>query len=161
MRNGLYSVHIQMGDGVKGRASGVIVLRDGKILGGDPYFWSVGTYTFKAGSWKGDLSPTSTHPIAIPPRGRFLAAGRSRPAFREPGRTTVPRFSAPRWWAAAASVFARHCAGWPIKRWRPGSGGCKPLPIAPGALFVLATEPITPSPKRKRQGRFNEWIQGT
>jgi hypothetical protein len=35
MKNGLYSVHIQMGDGVKGRASGVIVLRDGVILGGD------------------------------------------------------------------------------------------------------------------------------
>jgi hypothetical protein len=45
MRNGLYSVHILFGDGVKGRASGVIVLRDGSIFGGDPYFWSVGTYT--------------------------------------------------------------------------------------------------------------------
>jgi hypothetical protein len=45
MRNGLYSVHILFGDGVKGRASGVIVLRDGRIFGGDPYFWSVGTYT--------------------------------------------------------------------------------------------------------------------
>jgi hypothetical protein len=27
MKNGLYSVHMQMGDGVKGRASGIIVLR--------------------------------------------------------------------------------------------------------------------------------------
>jgi hypothetical protein len=44
-----------MGDGVKGRASGIIVLRDGTILGGDPYFWSVGSYTVKEGSWKGDL----------------------------------------------------------------------------------------------------------
>jgi hypothetical protein len=55
MKNGLYSVHIQMGDGVKGRASGVIVLRDGVILGGDPYFWSVGSYTVKDGACKGDL----------------------------------------------------------------------------------------------------------
>ena len=55
MKNGLYSVHIQMGDGVHGRASGVIVLRDGIILGGDPYFWSTGSYTFKQGTWKGDL----------------------------------------------------------------------------------------------------------
>jgi hypothetical protein len=47
MRNGLYSIHIQMGDGVKGRASGVLMLRDGKFFGGDPYFWSKGTYTFK------------------------------------------------------------------------------------------------------------------
>jgi hypothetical protein len=55
MKNGLYSVHIQMLDGVKGRASGVIVLRDGLILGGDPYFWSVGSYTVGDGTWKGDL----------------------------------------------------------------------------------------------------------
>jgi hypothetical protein len=55
MRNGLYSVHIHMLDGVKGRASGVIVLKDGAILGGDPYFWSVGTYTVGVGTWKGDL----------------------------------------------------------------------------------------------------------
>jgi hypothetical protein len=55
MKNGLYSVHIQMLDGVKGRASGVIVVRDGMILGGDPYFWSVGTYTVGNGTWKGDL----------------------------------------------------------------------------------------------------------
>lgn len=55
MKNGLYSVHIQMGDGVRGRASGVIVLHDGAILGGDPYFWSTGSYTVRDGSWKGDL----------------------------------------------------------------------------------------------------------
>jgi hypothetical protein len=55
MKNGLYSVHIQMGDGVKGRASGIIVLRDGVILGGDSYFWSVGSYTFGESRWKGDL----------------------------------------------------------------------------------------------------------
>ena len=55
MKNGLYSVHIQMGDGVRGRASGVIILRDGIILGGDPYFWSKGSYTFKQGTWKGAL----------------------------------------------------------------------------------------------------------
>ena len=40
MKNGLYSIQIRMLDGVKGRASGVLVFRDGTILGGDPYFWS-------------------------------------------------------------------------------------------------------------------------
>lgn len=55
MKNGLYSIHIRMLDGVKGRASGVLVFRDGTILGGDPYFWSVGTYTVKEGTWKGDI----------------------------------------------------------------------------------------------------------
>jgi hypothetical protein len=55
MKNGLYSVHVQMGDGVKGRASGVIIARDGVILGGDPYFWSVGSYTVKGSACKGEL----------------------------------------------------------------------------------------------------------
>jgi len=55
MKNGLYSIHIQMLDGVKGRASGVIMLHDGRLLGGDPYFWSAGSYTFKEGTWKGNL----------------------------------------------------------------------------------------------------------
>jgi hypothetical protein len=49
-----------MGDGVKGRASGIVVLRDGIILGNDPYFWSTGNCTCKEGTskegtWKGDL----------------------------------------------------------------------------------------------------------
>ena len=36
MRNGLYSIHIQMLDGVKGRDSGMIILHDGQLLGGGP-----------------------------------------------------------------------------------------------------------------------------
>src|ERR1700722_13406690 len=36
MRNGLYSLHMHMLDGVKGRDSGVIVLRDGSLIGGGP-----------------------------------------------------------------------------------------------------------------------------
>ena len=75
MRNGLYSVHIQMGDGVKGRASGVIVLRDGRIIGGDPYFWSVGHYTFREGSWKGDLV-TNQHTPYHDPTARPVFGGR-------------------------------------------------------------------------------------
>jgi hypothetical protein len=75
MRNGLYSVHIQMGDGVKGRASGVIVLRDGKIFGGDPYFWSVGTYTSREGRWKGDLV-TNQHTRYRDPTARPVFGGR-------------------------------------------------------------------------------------
>ena len=66
MKNGLYSVHIQMLDGVKGRASGVIVVRDGMILGGDPYFWSVGTYTVGEGTWKGELTTNQHTPLADP-----------------------------------------------------------------------------------------------
>jgi hypothetical protein len=45
MRNGLCSIHIHMLDGVRGRDSGVLILKDGELLGGGPYFWSVGRYS--------------------------------------------------------------------------------------------------------------------
>jgi hypothetical protein len=60
MKNGLYSIHIHMLDGVKGRDNGVIILRNGVLLGGGPYFWSVGSYTVGKGTWKGDLA-TNQH----------------------------------------------------------------------------------------------------
>jgi hypothetical protein len=87
MKNGLYSVHIQMADGVKGRASGIIVLRDGVILGGDPYFWSTGSYTLREdtcreGTWKGELV-TNQH---TPYRG-----GGARPVFA--GREVTTGFT--------------------------------------------------------------------
>ena len=45
MKNGFYSIHIHMLDGVRGRDSGVFVLRNGVLIGGGPYFWSAGSYT--------------------------------------------------------------------------------------------------------------------
>jgi hypothetical protein len=66
MKNGLYSVHIHMLDGVKGRDSGILILRDGVFLGGGPYFWSVGSYTLGDGTWKGQLSTNQHTPFADP-----------------------------------------------------------------------------------------------
>jgi hypothetical protein len=40
---------------VKGRDSGILVLRDGGFLGGGPYFWSAGSYTVAGHNWKGEL----------------------------------------------------------------------------------------------------------
>jgi hypothetical protein len=76
MKNGLYSVHIHMLDGVKGRDSGVIILRNGVILGGGPYFWSVGSYTVGNGTWKGNLT-TDQHTPFPDPLLRPLFAGRA------------------------------------------------------------------------------------
>jgi T3SS negative regulator,GrlR len=55
MQNGLYSIHIHMIDGVKGRDNGVLIIRDGVLLAGGPHFWSVGSYTVGNGTWKGNL----------------------------------------------------------------------------------------------------------
>jgi hypothetical protein len=74
MRNGLYSVHIHMLDNVRGRDSGVLLLWDGRIAGGGPYFWSVGSYRVTGGTWKGELS-TNQHTPFPDPLVRPLFAG--------------------------------------------------------------------------------------
>ena len=79
MKNGLYSVHTHMLDGVRGRDSGVLILRDGKFLGGGPYFWSEGSYTFGQGTsgqgtWKGELR-TNQHTQFADPFVRPLSGG--------------------------------------------------------------------------------------
>jgi hypothetical protein len=71
MRNGLYSIHIQMLDGVRGRDSGVLILLDGELLGGGPYFWSVGRYSVgqsdgNRGTWKGELVTNQHTPFNDP-----------------------------------------------------------------------------------------------
>ena len=63
MKNGLYSVHIHMLDGVRGRDSGVLILRNGVIIGGGPYFWSAGSYTVGNGTWKGELRTNQHTPF--------------------------------------------------------------------------------------------------
>ena len=71
MRNGLYSIQIHMLDGVRGRDSGVLILKDGELLGGGPYFWSVGRYRVgqssgNQGTWKGELVTNQHTPFSDP-----------------------------------------------------------------------------------------------
>ncbi|HKU08136.1 MAG TPA: GrlR family regulatory protein [Bradyrhizobium sp.] len=53
--NGLYSVHIRTLDGVAGGLSGVMLLMDGRILGGDAFFYYLGSYSSADGRWKGEI----------------------------------------------------------------------------------------------------------
>ena len=53
--NGLYSVHIRMLDGLDGGLTGVMLLHDGRILGGDAFFYYLGAYTSANGRWKGEI----------------------------------------------------------------------------------------------------------
>jgi T3SS negative regulator,GrlR len=66
MKNGLYSIHTQMLDGVKGRDSGIMVLRDGLLIGGGPYFWTTGSYTIGNGTWKGQFRTNQHSPFSDP-----------------------------------------------------------------------------------------------
>ena len=53
--NGLYSIHIRMLDGIDGGNTGVMMLHDGRIRGGDAFFDYIGAYTAANGKWKGEL----------------------------------------------------------------------------------------------------------
>ena len=55
IKNGLYSIHIRMLDGIDGGNTGVMVLHDGLIRGGDGFFDYLGSYTCANGRWKGEL----------------------------------------------------------------------------------------------------------
>jgi hypothetical protein len=53
--NGLYSIRIQMLDGIDGGLTGVMLLNDGRILGGDAFFYYIGSYASSNGRWKGEM----------------------------------------------------------------------------------------------------------
>jgi hypothetical protein len=53
--DGLYSIHIRLLDGVDGSLTGVMLLNQGRILGGDASFYYLGTYTAANGRWKGQI----------------------------------------------------------------------------------------------------------
>ena len=69
--NGLYIFDIKMRDGKRGQARGVVMLCDGRIMGGDSFFYYTGHYTFRNGKWRGDLI-VNQHTEAV---GRNFAFG--------------------------------------------------------------------------------------
>src|SRR3569833_1886143 len=69
--NGLYVFGVEMRDGKRGQARGVVVLCDGRIMGGDSHFYYTGSYTFRNGKWRGDMI-VNQHTEAV---GRTLAFG--------------------------------------------------------------------------------------
>ncbi len=65
MKNGLYSIHVDLLDGRTGKGSGVVVFRNGRLLGGDAYMFYVGSYTVSGSTFKGEVqlnqhTPSST-----------------------------------------------------------------------------------------------------
>src|SRR3954451_17434780 len=55
MKNGLYSIHVELLDGRSGKGSGVILFRDGQILGGDAYLFYTGSYAVNGSAFKGEV----------------------------------------------------------------------------------------------------------
>ena len=53
--DGLYSIAIEMSGAKSGHATGVAVLHDGRILGGDSFFYYTGSYSHGRGKWRGEM----------------------------------------------------------------------------------------------------------
>ena len=87
MKNGLYSIHVTLQDGRVGKGSGVILFRDGKILGGDAYLFYTGSYTVKGDTFKGEVlvqRHTSRAPMPI-----RCSAARARSASASPAPSPI------------------------------------------------------------------------
>jgi hypothetical protein len=53
--DGLYTLGIEMSGAKSGRATGVVVLQDGRIMGGDSFFYYTGSYSYSRGKWRGEM----------------------------------------------------------------------------------------------------------
>lgn len=53
--DGLYHLRIEPVSGGRTTNAGVIVMREGQILGGDAFFYYVGSYTASGDSWSGEF----------------------------------------------------------------------------------------------------------
>ena len=55
VRDGLYTLGIEMTGIKQGHATGIVVLRGGVIMGGDSFFYYTGSYSFSRGKWRGEM----------------------------------------------------------------------------------------------------------
>jgi hypothetical protein len=53
--NGLYAVRIRALDGIDGGLTGVMLLQDGRMLGGDAFFYYLGSYSSADSRWRGEI----------------------------------------------------------------------------------------------------------
>lgn len=102
MKNGLYSVHVTLGDGRSGKGSGVLVFRDGAILGGDAFLFYVGSYSVRGTDLLAEVvvnqhtpSPKSTplfggREVGIGFTGPFTDEGATVHGTALVGRDSVP-----------------------------------------------------------------------
>ena len=75
IRNGLYSLIANSRDGVDSDVSGVLILHDGQLLGGDVYVYYTGSYECAAGSWQGKITSQEHTPSGRPMAARVQHIG--------------------------------------------------------------------------------------
>ena len=118
IRNGLYSLRIDMLDGIGGGANGVMVLHEGRIRGGDAYFRLYRRLHCRRRQMEGRTRQSRTH--AKPWRASAVRWPRSRHRLCRPATIAMARRpKQPRSPASAASASRRSCVNWWKRRARP------------------------------------------
>ena len=64
--NGLYSADVRAQDGIDDDDTGVVLLRNGEMLGGSSHFYWYGTYACTDGKCKGELTSQEHIPVRTP-----------------------------------------------------------------------------------------------
>jgi hypothetical protein len=76
MQNGLYSIHVQLGDGREGKGSGVLTFNEGMILGGDAFLFYTGRYAAEKSLVRGEVI-VRQHTPSLTENPLFAASGGS------------------------------------------------------------------------------------
>jgi hypothetical protein len=63
IKNGLYKISTKFLDGADISNVHVVILHDGKLHGGGPYFYTVGSYTCSGRKWKGEATTQEHTPF--------------------------------------------------------------------------------------------------
>lgn len=66
IKNGLYALNATPRDAAADHVSGVLVLRDGQVHGGDAFVYYTGNYEFSAGRWQGNMTSQEHTPTGRP-----------------------------------------------------------------------------------------------
>jgi hypothetical protein len=114
IKNGLYKISTEFLDGVGITNVDIIVLHDGKLHGGGPYFYTVGSYTCSGRKWKGEATTQEHTPFhwKHPWAGKIVT-------WDLVGLIAMIALKSTPWpsWASKASGSNRFCSCW----WRTES----------------------------------------
>ena len=77
MDNGLYFIRVEPAGGGRPENGGILVLRNGRLLGGDAFFYYVGSYSSSEGKWRGEMTSQehTKAPITRPMAGKIVNIG--------------------------------------------------------------------------------------
>jgi hypothetical protein len=75
IKNGLYALSATAINGVDSEVSGILVLRDGQLHGGDAYVYYTGNYECSAGHWQGKMTSQEHTPTTRPMSDRVQHIG--------------------------------------------------------------------------------------